>query len=134
MSGKCIVRHLIFYYNFLLCFLLLQYVLFLFQNAMECAGSGGAPPVSLAEFSFDLSSQFVWYDVSYVDGFNVPISITPLANNGLLKCQAVAACDLRNTASQLPTDMVVSAGVCFKNILHKCNMVVMSAICNINMT
>lgn len=45
----------------------------------------GVPPASLAEFTLGASDGNDWYDVSLVDGFNVPVTITndqgcPVAN------------------------------------------------------
>ncbi|XP_021278215.1 osmotin-like protein [Herrania umbratica] len=54
-------------------------------HRIECSGLGGAPPVTLAQFSLhhgghkDLSS----YAVSLVDGFNVPMTVTPHEGKGL---------------------------------------------------
>ncbi|KAG8892020.1 hypothetical protein FRC00_012797, partial [Tulasnella sp. 408] len=36
----------------------------------------GVPPASLAEFTLGASDGNDWYDVSLVDGFNVPVTIT----------------------------------------------------------
>ncbi|KAG8391286.1 hypothetical protein BUALT_Bualt01G0172200 [Buddleja alternifolia] len=47
---------------------------------LECSGAGGAPPASLAEFTLDSPEDF--YDVSLVDGFNLPISIVPSGGSG----------------------------------------------------
>jgi len=44
---------------------------------IECNGTGGVPPVSLAEFSFDTPGGD-YYDVSLVDGYNIPMGIIPL--------------------------------------------------------
>ncbi|KAK1398562.1 Thaumatin [Heracleum sosnowskyi] len=51
---------------------------------LECMGNGGAPPATLAQFTLhhgpnDLSS----YAVSLVDGFNVPMTVTPHEGNGV---------------------------------------------------
>ena len=40
----------------------------------KCAGAGGAPPASLAEFTLD-SPEGDFYDLSLVDGYNMPMSI-----------------------------------------------------------
>ncbi|EOY34087.1 hypothetical protein QUC31_018606 [Theobroma cacao] len=54
-------------------------------HRIECNGLGGATPVTLAQFSLhhgghkDLSS----YAVSLVDGFNVPMTVTPHEGKGL---------------------------------------------------
>ncbi|XP_051141301.1 pathogenesis-related thaumatin-like protein 3.5 [Andrographis paniculata] len=52
---------------------------------LECQGSGGVPPASLAEFTLDSPEDF--YDVSLVDGFNLPVSIVPSGGTG--NCSAV---------------------------------------------
>ncbi|CAK9171534.1 unnamed protein product [Ilex paraguariensis] len=49
-------------------------------GVVQCAGAGGAPPASLAEFTLDSPLDF--YDVSLVDGFNIPISIVPSGGSG----------------------------------------------------
>ncbi|XP_022885825.1 pathogenesis-related protein 5-like [Olea europaea var. sylvestris] len=61
-------------------------------NSLKCSGSG-KPPASLAEFTL---ATLDFYDVSLVDGFNLPMSVTPL--NGRGNC-SVAGCDadLRST-------------------------------------
>lgn len=43
---------------------------------IECAGAGGNPPASLAEFSFDTPGGD-YYDISLVDGYNLPMGIIP---------------------------------------------------------
>jgi hypothetical protein len=42
----------------------------------QCGGAGGIPPASLAEFTNVQNGQD-FYDVSLVDGYNLPIRITP---------------------------------------------------------
>lgn len=46
-----------------------------------CNGLGGAPPATLAELSLGPNQDF--YDVSFVDGYNLPMTITPIASPGL---------------------------------------------------
>ncbi|TEB32603.1 thaumatin-like protein [Coprinellus micaceus] len=45
-------------------------------GGLECDAKtgGGVPPATLAEFTFDGTED--WYDVSLVDGFNIPVGIT----------------------------------------------------------
>ncbi|KAG8391284.1 hypothetical protein BUALT_Bualt01G0172000 [Buddleja alternifolia] len=52
---------------------------------LECSGAGGTPPASLAEFTLDSPEDF--YDVSLVDGFNLPIAVVPSGGSG--NCSAV---------------------------------------------
>nr|ABU97476.1 thaumatin-like protein [Suidasia medanensis] len=47
-------------------------------NKIECRGAGGVPPVSLAEFTLDGWQGQDYYDVSLVDGYNLPVRIEPI--------------------------------------------------------
>jgi hypothetical protein len=51
---------------------------------LKCAGAGGEPPASLAEFTLD-SPEGDFYDVSLVDGYNIPVSIIPSRVSGMCK-------------------------------------------------
>lgn len=51
-------------------------------NGESCAIAGAANPASLAEFTFKGSGGFDYYDVSFVDGYNLPISIHPISGDG----------------------------------------------------
>ncbi|XP_037494548.1 thaumatin-like protein 1a [Jatropha curcas] len=44
---------------------------------VQCNGVAGSPPTSLVEFSIAPNNGRDFYDVSLVDGFNLPISVTP---------------------------------------------------------
>ncbi|KAK9056072.1 hypothetical protein SSX86_027159 [Deinandra increscens subsp. villosa] len=57
-------------------------------SGLHCRGAGGEPPASLAEFTLD--SPLDYYDVSLVDGYNMPISIFPYDNASV--CSSVR-CD-----------------------------------------
>ncbi|XAR59006.1 hypothetical protein NMG60_11014618 [Bertholletia excelsa] len=55
---------------------------------LECNGAGGATPATLAQFSLHHGhADFTSYGVSLVDGFNVPMTITPHEGKG--KCPVV---------------------------------------------
>ncbi|XP_043690891.1 pathogenesis-related thaumatin-like protein 3.5 [Telopea speciosissima] len=45
-------------------------------GVLQCAGAGGVPPTTLAEFTLDSPMDF--YDVSLVDGYDLPVSIVPV--------------------------------------------------------
>jgi hypothetical protein len=62
-------------------------------GAVECSGRGAAPPATLAEFTLaGGAGGDDFYDVSLVDGFNVPMLVTPAADG---RCQATGcAADL----------------------------------------
>ncbi|KAK6933759.1 Thaumatin family [Dillenia turbinata] len=49
---------------------------------LNCAGAGGSPPATLAEFT--LNSPIDFYDVSFVDGYNMKMSIVPYGGSGKL--------------------------------------------------
>ncbi|CAN1168973.1 Pathogenesis-related thaumatin-like protein 3.5 [Linum perenne] len=52
------------------------------DGLLECRGTGGVPPATIAEFTLD---DVNFYDVSVVDGFNIPISIYPSGGAGNCK-------------------------------------------------
>lgn len=68
-------------------------------SGLKCQASG-KPPATLAEFTL---ASVDYYDVSLVDGFNIPMSVTPFHGSG--NC-TVAGCDddLRKTC---PTELAV---------------------------
>lgn len=45
------------------------------SGILECAGGNAAPPVTLAQFSMDGSGGMDMYDVSLVDGYNLPMLV-----------------------------------------------------------
>jgi hypothetical protein len=47
------------------------------SGRVDCAGGGAAPPASLAEFTLDGSGGMDFYDVSLVDGYNLPLLVAP---------------------------------------------------------
>ncbi|XWS66805.1 hypothetical protein CRYUN_Cryun05aG0232300 [Craigia yunnanensis] len=54
-----------------------------------CNGAGGNPPVSLAEFTLAANNGQDFFDISLVDGFNLPLSIAPQLG-GLGGCTPVS--------------------------------------------
>ncbi|KAJ7539476.1 hypothetical protein O6H91_11G095800 [Diphasiastrum complanatum] len=48
-------------------------------NVLACNGAGGNPPATLVEITLG-SKDF--YDVSLVDGFNLPVRISPIGGSG----------------------------------------------------
>ncbi|MES2205641.1 MAG: thaumatin family protein [Pseudomonadota bacterium] len=54
-----------------------------------------AGTATLAEFAINIGDNMHWYDVSYIDGYNVPIRITPQRNGALSKeCFAPSKCKM----------------------------------------
>ncbi|XP_051195021.1 pathogenesis-related thaumatin-like protein 3.5 [Lolium perenne] len=69
---------------------------------LKCSGASGDPPASLAEFTLATPD---FYDVSLVDGFNLPITVNPVNGHSPGNCSA-AGCDgdLRETC---PAELAV---------------------------
>lgn len=54
---------------------------------IECEGLGGATPATLAQFALHHGhADFSSYGVSLVDGFNIPLTVTPHEGNIKLVC------------------------------------------------
>ncbi|KAM6582287.1 hypothetical protein CsatB_009289 [Cannabis sativa] len=50
---------------------------------LQCSGTGGKPPTTVIEMTLGTpSSDLHYYDVSLVDGFNVPVSMRPVGGGG----------------------------------------------------
>ncbi|XP_074560806.1 thaumatin-like protein 1 [Curcuma longa] len=52
------------------------------SGAVECSGGGAAPPATLAEFTLDGSGGMDFFDVSLVDGYNLPMLVVPEGGSG----------------------------------------------------
>ncbi|KAI3798830.1 hypothetical protein L1987_34111 [Smallanthus sonchifolius] len=47
------------------------------SGTVECNGGGAAPPATLAEFTLNGANGMDFYDVSLVDGYNLPMMVVP---------------------------------------------------------
>lgn len=62
------------------------------SGLLQCSGTGGIPPATVVEMTLGTSqSPLHYYDVSLVDGFNLPVSMVPVGGGG--GC-GVAACEV----------------------------------------
>ncbi|KAM1668594.1 hypothetical protein ACFX2K_042804 [Malus domestica] len=52
------------------------------SNQIECNGAGATPPATLAEFTIGGSDNQDFYDVSLVDGYNLPMMVEPSGGSG----------------------------------------------------
>lgn len=52
------------------------------SGQVECNGAGAAPPATLAEFTLGGSSGQDFYDVSLVDGYNLPLVVEATGGTG----------------------------------------------------
>ncbi|KAL9252412.1 Pathogenesis-related thaumatin-like protein [Drosera capensis] len=71
-------------------------------TSLQCKASGN-PPATLAEFSL---SVLDFYDVSLVDGFNLPLVVTPI--DGVGNC-SVVGCD-HDLRDSCPAELAQKAG------------------------
>ncbi|KAI4327740.1 hypothetical protein L6164_020165 [Bauhinia variegata] len=80
------------------------------SSTLECAGSGAAPPATLAEFTLNGAGGLDFYDVSLVDGYNLPMTVEPQGGTpGVGNC-TVTGCRV-DLNGNCPTDLkVMSAG------------------------
>ncbi|KAK1370322.1 thaumatin-like protein 1b [Heracleum sosnowskyi] len=77
------------------------------SGKVECLGSGAIPPASLAEFTLNGDSGLDFYDVSLVDGYNLPMLV--VAKGGKSGGCVSTGClvDLNNGC---PNELRVSSG------------------------
>lgn len=58
------------------------------SGKIECLGAGAAPPATLAEITLDGHGGLDFYDVSLVDGYNLPMLFSPPAGAAGPNCSA----------------------------------------------
>ncbi|KAJ8764982.1 hypothetical protein K2173_010450 [Erythroxylum novogranatense] len=75
------------------------------SGSVECAGSGAKPPATLAEFTLNGAGGLDFYDVSLVDGFNLPMLVVP--RNGSRGCSATGC--LINLNGGCPRELTLAA-------------------------
>ncbi|XWS55904.1 hypothetical protein CRYUN_Cryun09bG0040100 [Craigia yunnanensis] len=74
------------------------------SGQVACNGAGGAPPVTLAEFTLAANRGQDFYDISLVDGFNLPVSITTQGGSGPTCTRTSCAA---NVNSVCPSELAV---------------------------
>jgi hypothetical protein len=52
------------------------------SNQVECNGAGGIPPVTIAEFNIASSNGQDFYDLTLVDGYNLPMVVDASGGSG----------------------------------------------------
>ncbi|KAI0513961.1 hypothetical protein KFK09_009993 [Dendrobium nobile] len=58
---------------------------------IPCNGAGGSPPATLIEITLGSNGNADFYDVSLVDGYNLPVAVGPIGGTGdcrLAGCQS----------------------------------------------
>ncbi|KAL8144127.1 hypothetical protein V2J09_017159 [Rumex salicifolius] len=64
------------------------------SGKLECAGGNAAPPATLVEFTLDGSGGQDFFDVSLVDGYNLPMLVAPQGGTGQNCTSTGCAADL----------------------------------------
>ncbi|XP_051172842.1 uncharacterized protein LOC127289106 [Leptopilina boulardi] len=82
-------------------------------NKIQCNGAGGVPPVTLAEMTFSGAGGLDFYDISLVDGYNLPLRMVPTggfqpSGGGKYDCKA-AGCNADLNA-RCPGELAVKSG------------------------
>ncbi|KAL2649308.1 hypothetical protein R1flu_017436 [Riccia fluitans] len=70
-------------------------------RGLYCDGAGGIPPATLAEFTLDGYGSQDFYDVSLVDGYNVPLAIVASGGSGVCGNPGCVSDLNRNCPAQL---------------------------------
>ncbi|GJY57445.1 thaumatin-like protein 1 [Tanacetum coccineum] len=73
------------------------------SGQVGCNGAGGAPPATLAEFTIGGADGKDFFDVSLVDGFNLPVSIVPQDGCAPTDCPA-------DINAKCPSELAVKNG------------------------
>ncbi|KAL6905819.1 hypothetical protein ACP4OV_003420 [Aristida adscensionis] len=68
---------------------------------VQCGGGGAAPPATLAEFTLDGSGGLDFFDVSLVDGYNLPMVITPSSSSAAAAGATGGKCAATGCAAEL---------------------------------
>lgn len=77
------------------------------SGTVECSGGNAAPPATLAEFTLDGGGGMDFYDVSLVDGYNLPLLVVPQGGSGQ-KCTSTGCSVDLNAAC--PSELGVISG------------------------
>ncbi|KAK7367286.1 hypothetical protein VNO80_09295 [Phaseolus coccineus] len=76
-------------------------------SGVECAGGNAAPPATLAEFTLNGAGGLDFFDVSLVDGYNLPMIVEPQGATGGGNCTATGCVVDLNTPC--PSELKVTS-------------------------
>lgn len=79
---------------------------------IDCSGGGAKPPATLAEFTLNGADGLDFYDVSLVDGYNLPMLVVP--HNGAGGNCTVTGC-IADLNAACPSDLKVMNDVAASN-------------------
>uniref|UniRef100_A0A0E0CXW5 Thaumatin-like protein n=1 Tax=Oryza meridionalis TaxID=40149 RepID=A0A0E0CXW5_9ORYZ len=80
------------------------------SGTLECAGRGAAPPATLAEFTLDGGGRNDFYDVSLVDGYNLPLLVEPSGALGATATTCAAAGCAADLNARCPAELRAVGG------------------------
>ncbi|RDX88010.1 Osmotin-like protein OSM34, partial [Mucuna pruriens] len=73
------------------------------NGVLQCNNTYGTPPNTLVEYALNQYNNLDFYDISLVDGFNIPIEFTPTFNCTSVQCAA-------DITGECPTQLQVPGG------------------------
>ena len=97
---------------------------------LQCGGEGSQPPATKGEMNLEITTGIDYYDVSLVDGFNLPMQITPRNYNpayvaanpaDLFRCTS-AGCLNTSTLSGCPANLTYSPNTNLVGCQDDCNV------------
>ncbi|KAL2241166.1 UNVERIFIED_CONTAM: Thaumatin-like protein 1 [Sesamum indicum] len=88
------------------------------SGTVECGGGGAAPPATLAEFTLNGAGGLDFYDVSLVDGYNLPMLVAPQGGIGGGNCTTTGCvADLNGSC---PSELKVVSAVSSSSVGGGC--------------
>ncbi|KAE9458644.1 hypothetical protein C3L33_09457, partial [Rhododendron williamsianum] len=76
------------------------------SGKIECAGANAVPPATLAEFTLDGDGGMDFFDVSLVDGYNLPMLVVPQGGTGVNCTSTGCEVDLND---ECPSELKVTS-------------------------
>ncbi|KAJ6292393.1 hypothetical protein OIU78_024547 [Salix suchowensis] len=100
------------------------------SGKLECSGRTGALPATLAEFAIGGFNGLDFYDVSLVDGFNLPLLVVPSSQN----CSSTGC--IGDVIESCPTELQVTTGTEGKRVgcMGACDATRLSIYCCVGTT
>lgn len=76
------------------------------SGKVECSGARGRPPATLAEFTLDGFNGQDFYDLSVVDGYNLPLVVVPQRPQSGRTCNSIGC--VVNLTKTCPSELKVT--------------------------